>query len=123
MIIFTEKDSFQIAAAIEEMNLSGVKVTNVNTVEKAESLGLYHSMRIDELVVIHEVLSRGYDMKLAKDAYVYMVALDKGFPLSKVHQMLGRGSRAFGQCRGAYYTFEWGKVNEDLKIKLLKKEP
>ena len=37
--------------------------------------------------------------------------------------MIGRGSRAFGQAEGAYYTFQFGDVNENIEQHLESKEP
>ena len=45
------------------------------------------------------------------------------FSLSQVRQMIGRGSRAFGQAEGAYYTFQFGDVNENIEQHLESKEP
>ena len=37
--------------------------------------------------------------------------------------MVGRGSRAFGQSKGVYYTYEFGGINLDIKNRLKEKEP
>ena len=52
---------------------------------------------------------RGYDVKLALDAHVIVHQTQKGFKLSEIRQMLGRGSRSFGQCVGSFHTSEYGR--------------
>ena len=37
--------------------------------------------------------------------------------------MVGRGSRAFGQSKGVYYTYEFGDIKLDIKSRLKDKEP
>ena len=65
--------------------------------------------------------ARGYDLKLAKDASVLVLAYDQGFPWSMLNQMFGRGSRSFGVSRGFYFTSKFPD-NANLKEQLVLKE-
>lgn len=65
--------------------------------------------------------SRGYDLKLAKDALVLVLAYENGFPWSQVNQMFGRGSRSFGISRGYYFTWKFPSP-ANMKEQLLLKE-
>ena len=55
--------------------------------------------------MISPAYARGYDLKLARDAYTIVLAFEEGFPLSTVNQMLGRGCRSLGVACGAYFTY------------------
>jgi|LakMenEpi03Aug12_release.lakeMendotaPanAssembly.Ray.scaffolds.fasta_scaffold3388600_1 hypothetical protein len=50
-------------------------------------------------------------MKLVLDAFVGIAAFDKGFPLSVVNQVLGRGCRSHGTARSCHYTYEFKEKN------------
>ena len=68
----------------------------IQTDENATKLRKNASDRIRGVFVLDNRYCRGYDMKLGEDARVLINAGAKGFPLSQVKQMVGRGSRAFG---------------------------
>ena len=36
--------------------------------------------------------------------------------------MVGRGSRAFGQSKGVYYTYEFGEIKSEISNRLKEKE-
>lgn len=63
--------------------------------EKYETSGLY---------CFNLKLSRGTDIKLMKDAHVFICAVTGDFPLDEATQMLGRGTRSFGESEGTYYS-------------------
>lgn len=46
------------------------------------------------IVLITPLYARGYDLKLAEEAFVVVVANDKLLKISDIYQMLGRGSRS-----------------------------
>jgi hypothetical protein len=50
------------------------------------------------------------------DAFAVIAAIVKGFPLSLVNQMLGRGGRSHRTGCGCFYTYEFkDKKNVNLK--------
>jgi hypothetical protein len=63
--------------------------------EKYATTGLY---------CFHTSIMRGTDLKLMKDAHVFIVGLTKDFSLDETTQMLGRGTRSFGVSQGTYYS-------------------
>ena len=60
--------------------------------------------RTNGIYVLHRKYARGFDMKLAKDAFVMILSIEKNLPWSVVNQMVGRGCRSFGVADGCYYT-------------------
>lgn len=107
VIIFTEEDekkwfdelSSEYGKDQEVVWIRGE--TEANTYrqrDKGKQRGIY---------VLATKWCRGYDLKLAKDAIVLVLAYEKGFPWSKVNQMFGRGSRSFGISRGYYFTWKF----------------
>ena len=102
----------------EYKDLEVVHIKDVTTAinyrdrDKGKSRGIY---------VIATKRSRGFDLKLAKDAIVLVLAYDEGFPWSQVNQMFGRGSRSFGISRGYYFTWKFPKL-AILKDQLISKE-
>lgn len=72
--------------------------------------------------VLHKDFCRGFDLKLRKDAYVMIYTTQNGYPLNVVEQMVGRGSRAFGQGSGGYFTTEFMQTTESIAPKLKQKE-
>lgn len=76
------------------------------------------------IFIVSDSLSRGFDLKLAVDGYVMMLVEGRGYDLTQVRQMLGRGSRAQGTCTGAIFTNEFGRADkEDIEQLLANKEP
>ena len=64
---------------------------------------------------------RGFDLKLGKDAYTYVIATSSNYSWSDVQQMIGRGCRSFGYSEGCYMT-TLIKEGSDLKQQLLNYE-
>lgn len=81
--------------------------------EGYQQLGLY---------MLHESLARGFDLKLLRDAHVFILAREKDFALSDVTQMIGRGCRSFGVAEGFYYS-PFLKGTADLERVLESYEP
>ena len=82
----------------------------------------YNQDKTSGVYFVARDFARGFDFKLAKDAYVMIVSQKEGIALSEIKQMIGRGSRAFGQATGAYYTYEFGAHQIDFENALDKKE-
>ena len=54
--------------------------------------------------VVNEELGRGFDLKMADDAYVFVLDNARKLNLTMIMQMIGRGSRCQGISEGEVYV-------------------
>ena len=120
VIIFSDETINDVIEKIRLKLPEGFPITDIPDQEKASKVRMISMNKTKGIFVCHASLQRGFDLKLARDAYVFILVIKKGFALSEVRQMLGRGSRAFGTCTGAYYTCEFEDCSEENIIELLK---
>lgn len=81
-----------------------MEVIHIENIEQALKHRSRDAAKTRSIYVMTDLVARGYDLKLGKDASVLVLADDKGYPWSLVNQMFGRGSRSFGVSRGFYFT-------------------
>lgn len=98
-----------------------IEVVHINDVKSAMHYRDRDKGKQRGIYVIGTKWYRGYDLKLAKDALVLVLAYEDGFPWSQVNQMFGRGSRSFGISRGYYFTWKF-PTPAILKEQLVAKE-
>jgi len=122
VLVFTEKVPKEMLELLTAA-FPKLKIEEITTPKHAEHARKFHYSRTTGIYVVAVDFARGYDLKLARDAHVFVVAYENGFSISQVKQMVGRGSRAFGQAEGTYYTYEFGNRNENISQHLAKKEP
>ena len=111
MILFSNAENkkifFDEVAGWLPQDLTKVYVESVDDAlkrrdtEKYETSGFY---------CFNLKLSRGTDIKLMKDAHVFICAVTGDFPLDEAIQMLGRGTRSFGESEGTYYSLYASKA-------------
>ena len=122
VLVFSDKPPSDMAEILTKL-LAKTKIETITTEAEAEHCRKFHKSRILGIYVIATDFARGYDLKLATDCYVCVVAYEGSFSNSVVNQMVGRGSRAFGQAMGAFYTTKFGDVNENIQGHLIDMEP
>lgn len=121
VIIFTEDEEKKWFDELKMEYGKDVEVIWINHPNEADAQRGRDKGKQRGIYVIGTKWSRGYDLKLANDAIVLVLAYEKGFPLSQVNQMFGRGSRSFGISRGFYFTWKF-PTHAILKEQLLLKE-
>lgn len=120
VIVFCEGDETILADKIKPIcDSMGIEIWCLSTLEKAKQIRKHTKDRTLGVWVMSKELDRGFDIKLSSDAYVIIKPETKGFTHTEVRQMVGRGSRTFGQSVGAYLTYEFGLTSQCIE-KLLK---
>lgn len=121
VIIFTEDEEKKWFDELKMEYGKDVEVVWINSLNEADAQRGRDKGKQRGIYVIGTKWSRGYDLKLAKDAIVLVLAYEQGFPWSQVNQMFGRGSRSFGISRGFYFTWKF-PTPAIMKEQLLLKE-
>ena len=62
-----------------------------------------HNNTDQGVIVIDESYANGYDIRLAKDAFVHILGNSKSLLLAKAKQMAGRGTRMQGAPKAFLY--------------------
>ena len=78
----------------------GVSWYTVDSKEEARVVRNVMTTRSRGVIRICRSYARGYDLKLAQDAHVIVIANGDAIKLSEVLQMVGRGCRSQGKARG-----------------------
>jgi hypothetical protein len=78
----------------------GVSWYTVDSKEEARVVRNVMTTRSRGVIRICRSYARGYDLKLAQDAHVIVIANGDAVKLSEVLQMVGRGCRSQGKARG-----------------------
>ena len=87
--------------------VSCVKCSIINSIEVAKTERYQNLMVSDGCWIVHSEFSRGYDLKFAKDAFVFVVD-DNKRSLTDIdaRQMIGRSSRSFGLATGHVFLID-----------------
>lgn len=94
MLIFVLRSSEDIYAAINNAAAPGIQVMFIDNDDDALVNRESTAQLTKGIFVIETRYSRGYDLKLAKDAIVLILDNDGTLRLSDAEQMAGRASRA-----------------------------
>lgn len=119
LIIFVEGSTKLLETKLKLVSLEmGIDFKYLESYDEAMEIRREKQDDVRGVYLCHSDFQRGFDMKMAVDAYVMIFATEKGYKMSEIEQMIGRGSRAFGMASGAYFTYKFGETDKDITAEL-----